>query len=207
MPKIKFSKRTFAATGRESFRNEILQAIEINPEIRAEIRRVFQVANRRIQNIESKGLNSPAVMGLGKGNIKGFTKFSMRGDFEDLKIEYAKAVAFLRQPTSTATGTREYNRHIAQRYNLTDREFNAIADKLNNKISSVREEKWVEQYLMRYKDYTGELEQTAQSAASQIESDAIMIENRIDNNIERIVDNINGDIERILGNFSDFGIE
>lgn len=61
---------------------------------REEIRRIFQVANRRIQNIESKDLVSPALQALGKGDIKGFTKFSMKHSWEDLKTEYSKAIGF-----------------------------------------------------------------------------------------------------------------
>ena len=55
------------------------------------------MANRRIQNIESKELVSPAVMALNKGDIQGFTKFSMKGSWEELKAEYGKAVAFLKK--------------------------------------------------------------------------------------------------------------
>ena len=74
---------------------DILQSLKSSPALRAEIRRVFQMANRRIQNIESKELVSPAVMALNKGDIQGFTKFSMKGSWEELKAEYGKAVSFL----------------------------------------------------------------------------------------------------------------
>ena len=79
--KIKFTKSVFDATQRAKLKKEILQAVESSPEYRKEIARVFQMANRRIQNIEKSGQFSPAVQALNKGDITGFTKFSMQGDF------------------------------------------------------------------------------------------------------------------------------
>lgn len=92
--KIKFTKSVFGATQRAKIKKEILQAVESSPEYRKEIARVFQMANRRIQNIESKGLLSPAVQALNKGDIKGFTKFSMRGDWNTLKLSTARQFRF-----------------------------------------------------------------------------------------------------------------
>ena len=161
-----------------------------SPEYKAEIRRIFQQANRRIQNIESKGLVSPAVMALNKGDIKGFTKFSMKHDWEDLKAEYAKAVGFLRQPTSTATGVREYNKHLMDAYDLTEDEFNLMADKIQEKFLSVSDENFVEQYLMRYKDFTGELETEAADVSDQIETDAARLEQAIEQDLEKDAQNV-----------------
>lgn len=162
----------------------ILQAEKSNPEMRKEIARVFQQANRRIQNIENKGLISPAVQALGKSDVHGFTKFSMKQDWDALKIDYAKAISFLQQPTSTATGTRDYNRYLMQTYDLTEDEFNLMAKKLNDKLTSVSDEEFVERYLMRYKDFTGELEQAAQDVSTQIESEAASLASALDMQIE-----------------------
>ena len=48
-----------------------------------------------------------------------------------------KAVGFLRQPTSTATGVREYNKHLMDAYDLTEDEFNLMADRIQDKFLSV----------------------------------------------------------------------
>lgn len=181
---IGFSSRTFGFT-KEIIKQEIIDAQMSSPQFRSEIRRVFQQANRRIQNIESKGLVSPAVMALNKGDIKGYTKFSMKHTWEDLKAEYAKAVGFLRQPTSTATGTREYNKHLMDAYDLTDEEFNLMAEKLQDKFLSIKDDNFVEQYLMRYKDFTGELEAEAADVSSQIESDAEMLQQALEDEVDR----------------------
>lgn len=211
--KIKFTKSVFGATQRAKIKKEILQAVESSPEYRKEIARVFQMANRRIQNIEQSGQLSPAVQALNKGDIQGFTKFSMRGDWNTLKIEYGKAISFLRQPTSTAQGARQYGQHLQRMYDLTPDEYNLMARNLQGKLNSVSDSDFVERYLMRYKDFTGEMEQSASDISTQIESEAQSISRAIDAEIERqaneVADAMNdtqNDIERILRNFGKFGL-
>lgn len=211
--KIKFTKSVFGATQRAKIKKEILQAVESSPEYRKEIARVFQMANRRIQNIEQSGQLSPAVQALNKGDVKGFTKFSMKGDWNTLKIEYGKAISFLRQPTSTAQGARQYGQHLQRMYDLTPDEYNLMARNLQGKLNSVSDSDFVERYLMRYKDFTGEMEQNASDISTQIESEAQSISRAIDAEIERQanevadqMEDMQNDIERILRNFGKFGL-
>lgn len=211
--KIKFTKSVFGATQRAKIKKEILQAVESSPEYRKEIARVFQMANRRIQNIEQSGQLSPAVQALNKGDVKGFTKFSMKGDWNTLKIEYGKAISFLRQPTSTAQGARQYGQHLQRMYDLTPDEYNLMARNLQGKLNSVSDSDFVERYLMRYKDFTGEMEQSASDISTQIESEAQSISRAIDAEIERQanevadqMEDMQNDIERILSNFGKFGL-
>lgn len=211
--KIKFTKSVFGATQRAKIKKEILQAVESSPEYRKEIARVFQMANRRIQNIEQSGQLSPAVQALNKGGVKGFTKFSMKGDWNTLKIEYGKAISFLRQPTSTAQGARQYGQHLQRMYDLTPDEYNLMARNLQGKLNSVSDSDFVERYLMRYKDFTGEMEQSASDISIQIESEAQSISRAIDAEIERQanevadqMEDMQNDIERILRNFGKFGL-
>lgn len=217
---IGFSKRTFAATGRAFVDLQILNAIESRGYLRKEIARVFQQANRRIQNVENSGIVSPAVVALNKGDIKGFTKFSMKHDWNDLKIEYAKAVSFLQQPTSTARGTREYANHLKKSYDLNEKEFKLMQDKLMGKIASVSDTRFLENYLMQYKDFTGELEQESRDVSDQIEDNAVRIEDALDDALEQIansptveafvndVDRFNDDapLKKILSEFEKFGL-
>lgn len=211
--KIKFTNSVFGATQRAKIKKEILQAVESSPEYRKEIARVFQMANRRIQNIEQSGQLSPAVQALNKGDVKGFTKFSMKGDWNTLKIEYGKAISFLRQPTSTAQGARQYGQHLQRMYDLTPDEYNLMARNLQGKLNSVSDSDFVERYLMRYKDFTGEMEQSASDISTQIESEAQSISRAIDAEIERQanevadqMEDMQNDIERILSNFGKFGL-
>lgn len=217
---IGFSKRTFASTSKIHIDDQIMEAIESRGYLRKEIARVFQQANRRIQNVEKTGLVSPAVVALNKGDIEGFAKFSMKHDWNDIKIEYSKAVSFLQQPTSTASGTREYSNHLKKSYNLNDKEFKLMQDKLMGKIASVSDERFLEQYLMQYKDFTGELEQESRDVSDQIEDDAVRIGNALDDAIDKIendpnaeayvndVDYYNTDepLKKILREFEKFGL-
>lgn len=217
---IGFTNKTFVLTSKVQLDKQILTAVESRGYLRKEIARVFQQANRRIQNVEKSGIVSPAVVALNKGNITGFTKFSMRHSWEDLKIEYSKAVSFLRQPTSTATGTKEYAEHLKKAYDLDDKSFALMQNKLMGKIASVSDERFLEQYLMQYKDFTGELEQESKDVSDQIEDDAVKIENALDDALEQIgndpnaeafindVDSYNTDepLKRILDEFKKFGL-
>lgn len=217
---IGFTNKTFKLTGKVQLDKQILTAVESRGYLRKEIARVFQQANRRIQNVENLGIVSPAVVALNKGNITGFTKFSMRQSWEDLKIEYSKAVSFLRQPTSTATGTKEYAEHLKKAYDLDDKSFALMQNKLMGKIASVSDERFLEQYLMQYKDFTGELEQESKDVSDQIEDDAVKIENALDDALEQIgndpnaeafindVDSYSTDepLKRILDEFKKFGL-
>ena len=199
---------------KQDVKKEILQSIKSSPELRQEVSRVFQMANRRIQNIESKGMLSPAVAALNKGDITGYTKFSMAQDWETLKIEYAKAVSFLRQPTSTASGTSQYNKNLQTVYDVTPDEFNLMSKSLNNRLTSLSDSEFVERYLMRYKDFTGELEQAATDVSSQIESEAESIqralEQEIEDNSEKIANKIGDTVEsleqKIIDGFKKFGL-
>lgn len=208
--KIKFTKSVFGATQRAKIKKEILQAVESSPEMRKEIARVFQMANRRIQNVERSGQLSPAVQALNKGDIKGFTKFSMKGDWNALKVEYGKAVSFLRQPTSTAQGARQYGQHLQRVYDLTPDEYNLMARNLQGRLNSVSDSDFVERYLMRYKDFTGEMEQSASDISTQIESEAQSISRAIESDLNRQADNIANEVgdmlDDIIKSFEKFGM-
>lgn len=203
---IGFSKRTFRASSNVHIKKDVITAIEQSPELRKEIAKVFQQANRRIQNVENSGIVSPAVVALNKGDIKGFTKFSMKHSWDELKIEYSKAISFLQQPTSTASGTKEYARHLKKTYNLTDKEFSIMQNNLVGKIASVSDQKFLEQYLMQYKDFTGELEQESKDVSDQIESDAIKIADSVQRNIDNAGEMVESAVQKILDSFKDFGL-
>lgn len=210
--KINFSTGVMNSI-KQRVKTEILQSAETSPELRKEVARVFQMANRRIQNIESKGMLSPAVAALNKGDITGYTKFSMAHDWETLKIEYAKAISFLRQPTSSASGTSQYNRHLQTVYELTPDEFDLMSKSLNNRLTSLSDSDFVERYLMRYKDFTGELEQAATDISSQIESESESIQRALEQEVEESAENASIEIEndeigmrRIIDGFKKFGL-
>ena len=85
-------------------------------ELKKQMMKTFQKANRRIQNVRKAGLSSPAVQQLiSERGERGFTFFSGARldprnptDWEQLKYEYGRAISFLNNPTSSATGARQY---------------------------------------------------------------------------------------------------
>lgn len=167
--------------------SSILSAQEMTPEIRKEINRIFRVANRRIIAVKATGQFSPAVAALETSSVATY-RFTMKqfkdSLFSDIKHEYAKAVAFLQQPTSTVAGTKQYNNYIKDKYNLTAEEYQGLSDNLMSKFNSLSTSEFVANYLKRYKDFTGELESEAKSSADQMESDAIAIEAALEAEIE-----------------------
>ena len=138
----------------------------------------------------------------------------MANDWNTLKIEYAKAISFLRQPTSSASGTAQYNRFIQKAYDLTPDEFDKMSKSLNNRLTSLSDSDFVERYLMRYKDFTGELEQASADISTQIESDAESIQRALEQEIadesENIANKIGDTVEnfeqRIIDGFKKFGL-
>ena len=86
------------------------------PDLKKQMMKTFQKANRRIQNVRNAGLSSPAVQQLiSERGDRGYTFFSGARldprnptEWEQLKYEYGRAISFLNNPTSSATGARQY---------------------------------------------------------------------------------------------------
>lgn len=119
-------------------KQEIIDSFESSPELKKEIARTFQTANRRIQNIEKSGVLSPAVASLDVDG-EGFSKFRVGGkSWETLKKDYAKAISFLQQPTSTATGAKQFEKQLQARSGVQDDElFEPLKEKLVEKYASL----------------------------------------------------------------------
>lgn len=86
------------------------------PDLKKQMMKIFQKANRRIQNVRNAGLSSPAVQQLiSERGERGYTFFTGARldprnptEWEQLKYEYGRAISFLNNPTSSATGARQY---------------------------------------------------------------------------------------------------
>lgn len=181
-----YSERTIARINKAQLKEEILNSIAASPQMRREISRVFQQANRRIQNIRRGGYFSPALLALGRINEK-YTVFSTRQtEWNSLKREYARAVAFLNAPTSTAEGAREYEGAIKAKFNLTDETFSAMKRSLGEKITSVAALDFVQSQLWGdSKGVAREFKQSAESASGQLERDSVQFVNAVDDEINR----------------------
>ena len=114
----------------------LLNFQEGTPELKKQINKIFQRANRRIQNIQKAGLASPAVKAvIAERGEKDYTYFSSKGlnptdttDWDILRYEYGRALAFLNNPTSSATGARQYINYQAKRLNIPFESANKIVD-------------------------------------------------------------------------------
>ena len=114
----------------------LLNFQEGTAELKKQMNKIFQRANRRIQNIQKAGLASPAVKAvIAERGAKDYTYFSGRGlnptnttDWDLLRYEYGRALAFLSNPTSSATGARQYINYQAKRLNIPFESANKIVD-------------------------------------------------------------------------------
>lgn len=98
-----------------------MSAQENDPAARREMAAVFQAANRRIQNLETSMAAgrigySPAYGAVIEytGHREGrFSKFHMVGSWDKMLEQTAQALAFMQEPTSTASGARKWQRELA----------------------------------------------------------------------------------------------
>lgn len=163
---------------------QIEKAVESSPALRAEIARTFQVANRRMQNIERAGLISPAVVAANKGDITRFTKFSMRQSWSSLKEEYARALAFLSDETSTASGARQYKKALQGMLNLNSEPelFESVYDNMARNINAIVAN---EQSNFTYQQIMDVIKTETRNASHSIEQRVNQYEQQIQDNIHQ----------------------
>lgn len=202
MASMKFSKKVTKNFSKEKARKDIINAIEGNSEFRKEIRRVFQVANRRIQNIEQGGYYSPALASLGKSGVKGYSKFSVKGfgntgsDWKTLLKEYTKAINFLNSPTSTATGAKEFELQVKQKFNVPDDIWDYVKADVIGGTTSMSDE--MLQKLPYSQLVEGAYDSAYRSVSSQIEKGAIDLAKGIQSDINRTADQLANSVDEAL---------
>lgn len=210
--KIKYSKTVGKSTSQFKLSNTILQSESSVPNLRKEVQRVFHAANRRIQNIENSGLYSPAVAALHLDeNANGFAKFSLSGkSWNEIKIEYARAVEFMKKPTSTASGVRTWQKEIQRQNNYSEYDMKMINAKLTGANINTESNFYIEQLLTNYKGALNDFENAAADISAQLETAAMKTENTIGlydelekDLAEGYMDISANDMEYILGGLKD----
>jgi len=202
MASMKFSKKVTKNFNKEKARKDIINAIEGNAEMRKEMRRVFQVANRRIQNIEQGGYYSPALASLGKSGVKGYSKFSVKGfgntgsDWKTLLKEYTKAINFLNSPTSTATGAKEFELQVKQKFNVPDDIWDYVKADVIGGTTSMSDE--MLQKLPYSQLVEGAYDSAYRSVSSQIEKGALDLAKGIQSDINRTADQLANSVDEAL---------
>lgn len=202
MASMKFSKKVTKNFSKEKARKDIINAIEGNAEMRKEMRRVFQVANRRIQNIEQGGYYSPALASLGKSGVKGYSKFSVKGfgntgsDWKTLLKEYTKAINFLNSPTSTATGAKEFELQVKQKFNVPDDLWDYVKADVIGGTTSMSDE--MLQKLPYSQLVEGAYDSAYRSVSSQIEKGALELAKGIQSDINRTAEQMANSVDEAL---------
>ena len=202
MASMKFSKKVTKNFSKEKARKDIINAIEGNSEFRKEIRRVFQIANRRIQNIEQGGYYSPALASLGKSGVKGYSKFSVKGfgntgaDWNTLLKEYTKAINFLNSPTSTATGAKEFELQVKQKFNVPDDLWDYVKADVIGGTTSMSDE--MLQKLPYSQLVEGAYDSAYRSVSSQIEKGALDLAKGIQSDINRTAEQMADSVDEAL---------
>jgi len=202
MASMKFSKKVTKNFSKEKARKDIINAIEGNSEFRKEMRRVFQVANRRIQNIEQGGYYSPALASLGKSGVKGYSKFSVKGfgntgsDWQTLLKEYTKAINFLNSPTSTATGAKEFELQVKQKFNVPDDLWDYVKADVIGGTTSMSDE--MLQKLPYSQLVEGAYDSAYRSVSSQIEKGALDLAKGIQSDINRTAEQMADSVDEAL---------
>ena len=187
---------------KQSVSKEIIKAVEGSPEMRKEIRRVFQIANRRIQNIEKSGVFSPAVASLGKGDVQGYSKFSVKGfgnigeSWSQLKKEYGKAIAFLQQPTSTAQGAKAFEKQVQEQLNIPKEVWQEVRDSILEGYNTTSGELLS---ALPYATFIQEIyDRSTVTASNEIEKEAIEVSNQLQEDINKQAQEISNQVESIL---------
>ena len=199
---MKFSKKVTKNFNKEKARKDIINAIEGNSEFRKEIRRVFQIANRRIQNIEQGGYYSPALASLGKSGVKGYSKFSVKGfgntgsDWNTLLKEYTKAINFINSPTSTATGAKEFELQVKQKFNVPDDLWDYVKADVIGGTTSMSDE--MLQKLPYSQLVEGAYDSAYRSVSSQIEKGALDLAKGIQSDINRTAEQMANTVDEAL---------
>lgn len=179
---------------------EVVNAVKSSPELRKEMRRIFQIANRRIQNIEKSGRFSPAVASLGKGDIDKFSKFGFRGnDWKTLKKEYGKAVSFIQQPTSTATGARQFEEQVKAQLDIGDEAWQQARETVLNNYDAVTTD-LIE--TLPYKKLVQEMySETTEDVSDMIERDAKTIANELEQQVNQASKQVSDGVMDIIEGF------
>lgn len=164
-------------------------------EMKKDIKKVLQRANRRIQNVEKAGLPSPALKALyaERGRSVSYSKFSISGldlrnevGFMRAKEEYARAVSFLYNPTSSATGAREYVKSIATKYNIPV----DVSARIIDKATSPAVTDSGDINIFNYQSIVNEASNDVMNADLQLTEDTVkngeIIESKIDETIARL---------------------
>lgn len=200
-----FSKSVVKNLGRE-LRQDIMDALLGDNMLKKDINKVLQQANRRIQNINNKGYASPALKAVyaERGTSDRYTVFSISGldlknqaDWERAKYEYSRAMAFLNNPTSSATGARQYIEHQARELNIPFDSANRLVDMATSPQISENGTVNIFSYGSILDAFKSDVEQYGDSMATDSEEYAKELEGML----QQVIDESTQQFQNVLNSF------
>lgn len=200
-----FTKSVIKAINKP-FNEMIRKAALGTSELKKEINRTLQQANRRIQNIQKAGLASPAVKAvIAEKGTKDYTYFSIANldltnyiDWEQAKYEYGRALSFLNNPTSTATGARQYIAYQA-------RELNNIPFMSANKIVDLATDPTIDEYgnvnIFSYGSLLERFKSDVSIVKDSMKENAEELAHELENKLQAEIDRLANSGENFLDRF------
>lgn len=190
-----------AKLGRYARKEDVLNALRDDKVAIKEIKRVFQVANRRIQNIEKADLYSPPLEALGITTGK-YTKFSVKGkDWKSLLREYNKAISFLNDERSTARGARAFKREFMVQQDMNEEEYKAFSKNRLGKELTKEEQRVLTSY--NYGRYGGDVSQIITEPPFRVSGPSSK-EDMINKILDIEISSTSQDLEDILNSLEGF---
>lgn len=197
---------------------EITESIKSSPELRKEIRRVFDIANKRIARLnqtDSFDVLSPAIQTINRGK---FLVSQSNGDWNTLVGMYKEAVAFIRQPTSTVKGAREFTQHVkdkfmdiaSSKYNKSEEQLEYLWTASIGNIQSAFSGLSAFTDKIKYQQVVQEIyDEAIDTVSNAIERDALILQQELEKDIDdtskdlahEIVVTAQKDIDEALENF------
>ena len=178
---------------------DLVGVVKGTPDLKKQMLKTFQKANRRIQNVRNAGLSSPAVQQLiSERGERGYTYFTGAGldprnptDWEQLKYEYGRAIAFLNNPTSSATGARQYINYYKNELGLSFEGANKIIGLATQPEISENGELNIFQYSSILENIKSDVMQEQTSNLDSVDSYGNELEERIIHSLENEIHKYN----------------
>lgn len=172
---------------------------EGTPDLKKQMLKTFQKANRRIQNVRNAGLSSPAVQQLiSERGERDYTFFSGAKldprnptDWERLKYEYGRAIAFLNNPTSSARGARQYINYYKNEFGVSFEGANKIIGLATEPEISENGELNIFNYSSILQDIKSDVMQEQKSNLDSVDSYGNELEEKIIHTLENEIHKYN----------------
>lgn len=173
--------------------------------LKSQVNKILQRANRRIQNVTSKGYASPAVKAvIAERGTRDYTYFSIAGldptdktDWEQIRYECGRALSFLQNPTSSATGARQYINYQASRLNIPFESANRIVD--------IATDPTIDEYgnvnIFSYGDILDDFKADVQTTENLIDADAENYAEQLENALLDMLNSRSGGADTLLDRF------